>query len=136
MLQAAVDKSDSVYGVLRVLGLKLTGGNHRHITNRIKHFEIDISRFLGKSSRKGKFGARKTADEILVLRTNRRRTEAYQLRRALIEKGVPHVCCKCGLGTTWNGKELVLEVDHINRNWQDDRQKNLRFVCPNCHSQV
>jgi 5-methylcytosine-specific restriction endonuclease McrA len=33
-------------------------------------------------------------------------------------------------------KELVLELDHINGNNRDHRPNNLRFLCPNCHSQT
>jgi len=135
ILQNAADNSKSVYDILRFLGLKMTGGNHRHITNRLKHFGVDISHYLGKSNRRGKYGARKSANQILIRRKSGRRTEAYQLRRALIEKGVPHVCKKCGIQPTWQGENLVLEVDHINNNWLDDRLTNLRFLCPNCHSQ-
>ena len=35
----------------------------------------------------------------------------------------------------WNGKELKLELDHINGVSGDNRPENLRFLCPNCHSQ-
>lgn len=35
----------------------------------------------------------------------------------------------------WNGKKLNLEIDHIDNDWSNDRRDNLRFICPNCHSQ-
>jgi len=33
-------------------------------------------------------------------------------------------------------KELRLQIDHKNGIWKDNREKNLRFLCPNCHSQT
>lgn len=44
-------------------------------------------------------------------------------------------CEMCGL-VNWNNKKLVLELDHINGNNRDHRLINLRFLCPNCHSQT
>lgn len=34
------------------------------------------------------------------------------------------------------GKPLVLELDHIDGNNQNDQRHNLRYLCPNCHSQT
>lgn len=45
-------------------------------------------------------------------------------------------CSECGQGDTWNGKTLVLELDHINGDCYDNRLENLRFLCPNCHTQT
>jgi len=36
----------------------------------------------------------------------------------------------------WNDKELKLILDHINGVSGDNRPKNLRFLCPNCNSQL
>lgn len=44
-------------------------------------------------------------------------------------------CWLCGLSEWINGK-LILEIDHINGISNDHRIENLRFLCPNCHSQT
>ena len=45
-------------------------------------------------------------------------------------------CSICGLPPVWNGKELVLTLDHIDGNHNDSRPSNLRWVCPNCDRQL
>ena len=45
-------------------------------------------------------------------------------------------CSICGLEPFWNGKELVLTLDHINGDHNDSRLENLRWVCPNCDRQL
>lgn len=46
-----------------------------------------------------------------------------------------HKCLLCGI-EEWNGRSIVMELDHINRIINDSRIKNLRALCPNCHSQT
>ena len=36
----------------------------------------------------------------------------------------------------WNDKKLSLQLDHINGDNSDNRLENLRFLCPNCHTQT
>lgn len=45
-------------------------------------------------------------------------------------------CACCGNTGEWNGRPLVLQLDHINGDNCDNRLENLRFLCPNCHSQT
>lgn len=46
-----------------------------------------------------------------------------------------HKCEVCER-TTWMNNPIPLEVDHINGNNQNNDPKNLRLICPNCHSQT
>ena len=58
------------------------------------------------------------------------------MRRTIIKENLlPYKCAICG-NTEWNGKTLSLELDHINGINNDNRLENLRFLCPNCHSQT
>lgn len=44
-------------------------------------------------------------------------------------------CSVCNL-SEWQGKEIVLEVDHIDGKHYNNNVENLRLICPNCHSQT
>lgn len=139
MLAEAVRVSFSGAGVSRALGKNGTGGITSHYMRRVKHLGLDISHFTGQCWNKGKvMPKKKTAEEILIRRETDgqpSRTKAFELRRALIDIGRPYCCDKCGQLPEWLGNPMTLDVDHINEDWMDDRAENLRFLCPNCHSQ-
>lgn len=48
---------------------------------------------------------------------------------------IPYECAECHTDQ-WRGKKLTLHLDHINGINNDNRLDNLRFLCPNCHSQT
>lgn len=58
------------------------------------------------------------------------------LRKLVIkEKTFEYKCAICGR-KTWRGKPLTLDLDHKNGIKNDCRKRNLRWTCPNCHSQT
>jgi len=56
-------------------------------------------------------------------------------RRRIIEEQ-NHRCLDCGMGETWNGKVLSLQLDHIDGDSKNNNRNNLQALCPNCHSQT
>ncbi|MDB4964229.1 MAG: hypothetical protein JWP01_4228 [Myxococcales bacterium] len=61
--------------------------------------------------------------------------DGRKLARRLRALGWTYRCAWCSL-ERWKGKPLVLHLDHINGIHNDNRFVNLRFLCPNCHSQT
>ena len=58
------------------------------------------------------------------------------VRRVIIKDNlILYECSECGI-SEWNDKKLALHLDHINGKNGDHRLENLRFLCPNCHSQT
>ena len=57
------------------------------------------------------------------------------LRRSLLFSGREEKCEICGI-SEWQGKKLSFEIDHIDGDRSNNDLSNLRFLCPNCHSQT
>ena len=136
-LALAVQASHSIAGVLRELGIKPAGGSHAHNSKRIKRLDLNTSHFLGQGHNAGSHRPRLRAEQILVkVPGDYPRRKPHLLRRAMLESGVPYECSQCRVPAIWNGKALLLHVDHIDGDPSDCRIENLRFLCPNCHSQT
>jgi DNA-binding transcriptional ArsR family regulator len=72
-------------------------------------------------------------ERLLVADTYRSR---HNLKNRLIRAGVKQNRCEaCGL-TEWRGQPLSMALHHVNGDGRDNRLANLKFLCPNCHSQT
>lgn len=141
LLEPLVRSSTSFSEVVLKLGFTVSGGRYCYTKRSIVQLGLDTTHFTGRSSNRGvshKGGPEKlTPDQVLVLdRNNRRKEGRDKLKRALLESGVREICSECGLPPVWNQKPIVLQIDHINGCPIDNRKENLRFLCPNCHTQT
>ncbi|KOG11472.1 MULTISPECIES: HNH endonuclease signature motif containing protein [Streptomyces] len=134
-LAEAAAASTNMCEVLRRLGVDVVGGQHTHISRRIKAYGIDTSHFR-PPSRRGETRRPRTPAALLVEQTGprTRRVPRDRIAWAMAESGVRRQCALCGNKAVWFGRPLPLEVDHIDGDWRNNRIENLRFLCPNCHS--
>jgi len=105
----------------------------KEIKKQVKKLDIDTSHWKRKRVHKIKSGT--SLKELCV--ENSWYSAKTRLKERLLEEGVlNNECVECGVGDFWNGKPLVLQLDHINGNNRDHRIENLRILCSNCHSQT
>lgn len=138
LLEPLVKDSVTYSEVCRKLGKLPKGATWDLIKSKIAKFQIDVSHFLGKAAHAGgrQTGkARKHLPEEVLVNGKMTRERGKRLRNALIESGRDYKCERCDVKDTWCGEPITLEVDHIDWNWRNCEKNNLRFLCPNCHSQ-
>ena len=129
-------KSSTISEVLFKLGYTVKGNSwgYSQVKRRMDDLNLDCSIFKGKSAviKTNKLNNVKKED---ILKENCKHQRTV-LRRYVIKNNlIPYKCAICGC-TEWQGKTLSLELDHINGVNNDNRLENLRFLCPNCHSQT
>ena len=56
--------------------------------------------------------------------------------RRYITETRSYVCESCDCGSVWNGKPITLQLDHIDGNSDNNTLGNIRWLCPNCHTQT
>ena len=63
--------------------------------------------------------------------------QTAKLKGKLLKAGMKiNACEDCGIKDSYNGKPLVMHLDHIDGDSCNHSLSNLRMLCPNCHSQT
>lgn len=117
---------------------QINGATLKHLKDRVAKADIDVSHFTGKQRYERLADSKRvSAPELLVSNPNAiKRIKRHRLLRAMKEVGIPYECAECQNPGEWRCAPIVLDIDHINGDWRDNRQENLRFLCPNCHAQI
>jgi hypothetical protein len=129
-------KSSTISEVLFKLGYSVKGNSwgFAKVKQRMSDLNLDGSIFKGKSPIT-KYGTLHKVNASDILKPNCKHARSV-LRRYVIKNNlIPYRCAICGC-VEWQGRTLSLELDHINGINNDNRIENLRFLCPNCHSQT
>lgn len=132
-IEEAVKKSTSWNELNFNLGYKSKFNSSRKntIMDRLQKYNISIDHFTSSHVAKSRV---RGVENTLIENT----TAADNTVREYYKRGnyTPYVCSICGQEPFWNGKPLILTLDHINGNHFDSRIENLRWVCPNCDRQL
>lgn len=134
-LQEILDKSNTIAEVLAKLELSLHSKNYKALNERIKEEDLSLHK-LNQNRKLNSFGGVREADLKDVL-TEESTYSRGSIKRRLVEENLKeYKCSLCNNLGEWNGQKLILQLDHINGINNDNRLENLRFLCPNCHSQT
>lgn len=129
-LEQIVKTSKSMAELVKKLGYKTTHGkNYETVQKRLEKFNISTEHFIQIKSNK-------TFTEEEVFCENSLAKQQTVRRLYLKQKDVEYKCAICGTLPAWNGQPLALQLDHIDGDNTNHSLDNIRWLCPNCHSQT
>ena len=108
--------------------------------NSFKKRALELNCYFPNPSGKGmtkKFKEKIPLQEILEGKHPSYST--YKLKNKLLKAGIFENKCsnqECKVFDEWLGKKINCELDHIDGDKTNHSLKNLRMLCPNCHSQT
>lgn len=133
-LRNVVENSSSLTQVINHFSYSKSGAAFSLLRNILDRCEIDYSHFATQNSKLYFNSGQKPVEFYLTKNNNVDR--AYIKKRIINENLLDYKCQICNLDPVWYGNPLSLHLDHINGENNDNRLENLRFLCPNCHSQT
>lgn len=131
-----IKSSINISEVLFKLGYTVKGNSwgFSQVRKRMDDLNLKMSDFKGRPAALKNVKVKNVTAEDLF-KPNCKHLRSVLRRYIINHQLLPYECAICGR-SEWNGKTLSLELDHINGINNDNRLENLRFLCPNCHSQT
>jgi 5-methylcytosine-specific restriction endonuclease McrA len=132
-LENLLRQSNSMWDFCRKIGYtNKSGSTYYNIRKHLSRRGINLDQYSFIRINKGKT-KRKSDTEVFCENSGHRNTDIK--KRIISKKLLDLKCSECGI-VEWNNKPISLQLDHINGINDDNRIENLRFLCPNCHSQT
>ena len=122
---------NSITELLYKLKLQPVGGNFSSLRAFLNKHEI----MLASGTLNPQYTPQKWSKEKVYC-VNSQFDRRCLRQRVLRDNILPYQCAICGNLGVWNNTILNLQIDHINGDCHDNRLENLRWLCPNCHSQT
>lgn len=128
-IEDAVVTEKTILDVVIKMKLPLTKNTVRRIRKIAEEMGEEIPYRLESQTR-----PKLRAEDILVKNSPASRSgiKSHIVSNGLLDNSK---CSECGI-VEWNNAPISLHLDHINGINNDNRIENLRFLCPNCHSQT
>lgn len=131
-----IKSSTSQADALRQIGLPTRGASYKTIKKRINELKINTDHWQHGliEYHRDKTSTLTETEKRLCINSDANPTN---VRKWILKYNLINYNCDiCDNNGQHLGQDLTLQLDHINGINNDHRIENLRFLCPNCHSQT
>lgn len=114
--------------VLAKLGYKTSNGsNNETVKKRLQKYSISTEHFetIHKLER--------NYENVFCINSTATQSTLRKWYKTISDDSV---CQICGQNKKWNNQDLTMILDHIDGDNHNNLLENLRWVCPNCNSQL
>lgn len=139
-VQAFYDAGSTIRQTIAHFGMHRATWSSAVDDGKISLADTPQRKLLLQQSRKTDGGRSHVISDLLCINST---SSTSVVRKRILRDGLlPHYCSnpRCPLHgvspPVWAGQPIVLHLDHINGVSNDHRLENLRWLCPNCHSQT
>ena len=127
-LQKIVNNSFCLRDVVKAIGYSsVSGSNNETVRKRLKKLNISTEHFTHQLPKT------RTMNNVFCIEST---ASQATVRRWYLKISDNSYCEICKCKNTWNDKPLTMILDHKNGDNHDNRIGNLRWICPNCDSQL